>query len=311
MCKVATHAHLFDVREESAEFIIFSPESHDVRMTLHGLLRLSRPVNAIAAGMATTLGYLVGGGLLSPELLVPIAVVSLVTAAGNAVNDLFDASIDALNRPDRPIPSGQVTLREAAHFSVLLFAFGVLLAYLVNPLCFAIASFNSLLLVLYAARLKRLPLLGNLVVSYLSASIFLFGGAVAGIHGMLANAGLALVTLSAMMSRELVKTVEDLEGDRTCGANTFAVAFGVGPTLQLAFSCICIAVLFSLLPIMPGWGIPYLVAISIADAWMLLSLSVAMRCSEPACVRGSGASLKLKAGMFAAVAILVAASMFA
>ena len=66
--------------------------------------------------------------------------------------------IDAINRPDRPIPSGAVSRAAARGYAVTLFLAGILVSFFTNPLCIAIAVFNSLLLIAYAARLKRTPL---------------------------------------------------------------------------------------------------------------------------------------------------------
>lgn len=280
-------------------------------MKFTGLIRLTRPVNAIAAGLATMLGLLVAGGPLSIGAVMPVAIVGLITAAGNAVNDCFDRSIDAINRPDRPIPSGEVTLRQASLFSAMLFVTGIILSLFTNPLCLIIAVFNSLLLVLYASRLKRVPVAGNLAVSYLAGSIFLFGGAFSGLSGLQANGALALVTLFAMMARELLKSAEDLEGDEREGARTFPVLFGPRRTAIFAFACISGAVLVSLLPIMPGWGLFYIPAIASADAWMLIGTARALSCRTSDCIRSTGASRRLKEGMFAAVAIFVMAALFA
>ncbi|NYT06799.1 MAG: UbiA family prenyltransferase [Methanomicrobiales archaeon] len=142
-----------------------------------------RPANAVIAGFAAILGYFIASGTLVPGVLLIWAAVVLVTAGGNTINDYFDAGIDRINRPDRPIPSGEVREREAWNLSFVLFAAGILMTAFTNILCVVIAIFNSLLLFLYAARLKRSCLFGNLAVSYLSASIFLFGGAYLGWEG--------------------------------------------------------------------------------------------------------------------------------
>lgn len=114
-----------------------------------------------------------------------MAVVILVTAAGNVINDYFDAEIDAVNRPKRPIPSGAIGKKPALVYAGILFFLGLLVSWFTTPLCFGIALFNALLLVAYAYRLKSTPFFGNVAVSYLAASIFLFGGAFPGGNGSL------------------------------------------------------------------------------------------------------------------------------
>lgn len=161
-------------------------------MGLHGYLQIIRPVNALVAGIAVLLGVLVAGAEVTPGMSLLVLSVFCITGAGNAVNDYYDRDIDAINRPDRPIPSGAVSMRGgAAVYSAVLFLTGIACAALIHPACFGIACINSVLLVAYAARLKGVPLAGNLVVSYLAGSIFLFGGAAAGLNGLLVNLPLA------------------------------------------------------------------------------------------------------------------------
>ena len=149
-------------------------------MSPAGFFRICRPANSLVAGLAAIVAYLIATGTVVPAVLFLFAIVALITAAGNVINDYYDADIDAVNRQDRPIPSGTVTRQAAFRFAAVLFLAGIAVSLFTTPLCTVIAAFNALLLVGYAARLKSTPLAGNLTVAYLSASIFLFGGALAG-----------------------------------------------------------------------------------------------------------------------------------
>lgn len=82
-------------------------------MSLAGLFTITRPLNAVTAGLAAIVACLIATDTIIPEALLLFAVVTLVTAAGNVINDYFDVEIDRVNRPDRPIPSGQVRLPDA------------------------------------------------------------------------------------------------------------------------------------------------------------------------------------------------------
>ena len=130
-------------------------------MSLAGFLTITRPVNSLVAGLAAIVAYLIATGTIIPESLLLFVVVALITAAGNVINDFFDAEIDAINRPDRPIPSGAISRGAARGFAVTLFLAGILVSFFTNSLCIGIAIFNALLLVAYAAKLKRLPLTGQ------------------------------------------------------------------------------------------------------------------------------------------------------
>jgi geranylgeranylglycerol-phosphate geranylgeranyltransferase len=277
-------------------------------MRLSGLWRITRPVNSIVAGIAGLLGYLIAAGALAPEALILIPIIAFITAGGNVVNDYCDRAIDAINRPDRPIPSGDISPRAALIFSGSLFAAGLATCLFASPLCLAIAIFNSVLLVLYAVSFKRLPLVGNAAVSYLSASIFLFGGALISSAGLVQNLPVAAITFLAMLSRELFKDIEDMQGDQEGGARTLPMLTGVKSTGILALVLAACAVLASWLPVMRWWGPAYLFAITICDAVILAGALQAFQCPDSACMRRTNATSVLKYGMFLALAVFLVAA---
>ncbi|HVP25047.1 MAG TPA: geranylgeranylglycerol-phosphate geranylgeranyltransferase [Methanomicrobiales archaeon] len=277
-------------------------------MTLAGLLTLMRPVNCSVAGLAALLGYVVATGTLTPFSLILFPIVFSITAGGNVFNDLCDLPIDRVNRPGRPLPSGQVTPREAGILALFLFTFGLALTIPAGPACVVIAVANSLLLLVYARTLKRMAGLGNVAVSYLSASIYPFGGALAGIPAMERTLPLAGITFLAMLSRELLKDAEDVPGDRAAGARTVPIVIGVKRTAVVAYACAIGAIVVSLLPVVPWWGGPYLAGIGVADVVILFGAARALRCRTPECVRASRSTTILKAGMYLALAVIAIAA---
>jgi geranylgeranylglycerol-phosphate geranylgeranyltransferase len=194
-------------------------------------------------------------------------VVFLVTGAGNAINDYFDIDIDRINKPERPIPSGKISLKAALCFSLALFAAGIIIAASINMICGAIALVNSLLLIYYASTLKRTALLGNIAVGYLTGSTFLFGGAVffeqGGIKGVFV---LFVLATMATIAREIVKDIEDIEGDREDGAQTLPIIIGPKKAAYLASLIGLIAVLASPLPYIQSlMTVRYLILVAVAD----------------------------------------------
>jgi len=278
-------------------------------MSFSGFFAITRPVNSLVSGLAAVLGYLVATGTLTPTSLILIPIAALVTAAGNVINDSCDAEIDAVNRPDRPIPSGAVSRSAARLFAATLFSAGIILSLFTNVLCLAIALFNALLLVVYAARLKSMPLTGNIAVSYLTASVFVFGGALAGTGGIIANLPLAAVTFLATLARELLKDAEDIEGDAAGGARTFPMVAGIRMTGRLALACSALAAIASIIPFCI-WGIRYLAGIAVVDLVILAATVRALPCTTPACVKRSRATSMLKTGFFAALAVFALAAYF-
>ena len=280
-------------------------------MSAVGFLKITRPANAVMAGVATVVAYFIATGTLVPATILLFVVVLLITAAGNVINDYFDAEIDAVNRADRPIPSGQVSRNAALWYAVVLFASGIAISPFTNPLCAEIALFNSFLLALYAARFKSMPVVGNVVVAYLAGSMFLFGGAFAGISGLIHLTPLAVMTFLAMMARELLKDAEDVEGDKAGGASTLPIRIGVKKTAYCAFVFTLLSAGASTIPyLLWGWGIPYLVMIGIVDIALIIAVYRALHCDSPSCVRNSGASAVLKYSMFASLIVFVLSAHF-
>ncbi len=269
-------------------------------MTARGYLELTRPGNAVASGVLTATGAFVAGGAMSNGLATVLAAGATVFAvgAGNAINDYFDREIDAINDPERPLPRGAVTPRRALAFSLALFA-GAVACVLPLPIpAVAIAAVNLLALLAYTQLFKGLPGVGNAVVAYLGGSTFLFGAAAV---GELGPAPLVLFALAALatFTRELVKDVEDIDGDREEGLRTFPIAFGVRPALSLAAALLALAILLSPLPFLRGtFGLPYLAVVVPADLVMA-------RAALGAFGAPGRAQRRLKWGMYLAAAAFV------
>ena len=243
-------------------------------------LELMRYRNCLMAGFAAVIGTLIAFNILTSgpsssnfegsfpflDAGLVFLVVFLVSGAGNAINDYFDIRIDSINRPERPIPSGRVQAKEALYFSYFLFALGTLLAFSINYVCGLIALFNSLLLVMYAKTLKGTPLLGNLSIGYLTGSVFLFGASIFGLGGIKVLSVLFLLAALAITAREIVKDIEDMEGDRREGADTLPIRIGAKKAGNLAVLIGLLAVLLSPLPyFMSILGLSYLYLVFLAD----------------------------------------------
>src|SRR4051794_2039716 len=93
-------------------------------------LQLIRLPNILTAAADSLAGWLlVTGSVAEPWNWLPLVAASMVLyAAGTALNDVFDFSIDRAERPDRPLPSGRVSRRSAAWLGGLGLAIGPLLA---------------------------------------------------------------------------------------------------------------------------------------------------------------------------------------
>jgi geranylgeranylglycerol-phosphate geranylgeranyltransferase len=279
-------------------------------------LELMRYGNCLMAGFAAIIGTLIAYNILASEASASFhpggfpfldaglvfLVVFLISGAGNSVNDYFDIKIDSINRPERPIPSGRVKLNEALYFSYLLFGFGTLLAFSINQFCGFIALFNSLLLIFYAKTLKGTPLLGNLSIGYLTGSTFLFGASVFGSGGLRALFVLFVLSALAITAREIVKDIEDMEGDKMEGADTLPLRIGAKKAGYLAVLIGFLAVLLSPLPyLMSVLGRNYLYLVLLADLGFFAAIYQILARNNPA-----KSSKMFKIAMFFALLAFIA-----
>ncbi|WP_049983602.1 geranylgeranylglycerol-phosphate geranylgeranyltransferase [Halorubrum sp. BV1] len=239
--------------------------------TARGIVELARPGNCVAAAVLTGTGAFVAGIDAAAGLAaVAMVVTAVAVAAGNAINDYFDREIDAINRPDRPIPRGAVSPRGALGVATGWFALAVALATLLPPLSVAIAAVNLVALVTYTTVFKGTPGLGNVLVSYLVGSTFLFGGAAVGRPTSVVV--LALLAGLSTFAREVIKDVEDVAGDREEGLSTLPIAVGERRALWIATGALVVAVAVSPVPYLTGtFGGVYLVGVAVADAVMLFA----------------------------------------
>jgi geranylgeranylglycerol-phosphate geranylgeranyltransferase len=268
--------------------------------TVRGLLELTRPVNVVAASALTFIGAFVAGGVTTQPFAVAaaIAATGLAVGAGNAINDYFDREIDRINRPDRAIPRGAVSPRGALVFSAVLFLGAVVLALALPMAAIAIAGINLLALVAYTEVFKGLPGLGNALVAYLVGSTFLFGAAAVGRIGP--TVVLFVLAAVATLTREIIKDVEDIEGDRKEGLNTLPIVIGERRALLVAAALLVVAVLASPVPyVLDYFGATYLLLVVPANAIMLYAAYESF--ADP-----SASQSHLKYGMFLAAVAFVA-----
>jgi len=229
-------------------------------------LEILRMPNAAMSVVATVLTALIVGFYDPVQIALASLAVFLISGAGMVINDYFDLKADAINRPKRPIPSGRISRRSAMIYAAMLFAAGNATALFLNLGMFTIAAINTALLIAYAMKVKRIPLAGNLVVGYTSASIFLFASL---LSGSITYTVIILFVLafSASIGREVAKAIEDMEGDRKAGARTLPVALGRDFSAWVSISFIIMAVLFSPLPYVLGLlSINYVYAVIVTDA---------------------------------------------
>ena len=236
---------------------------------MNAYLEILRPFNAMMAVITIILMAVISGQFTFNVFLAGI-VVFVATGAGNAINDYFDHKIDAINRPERPIPSGRISLKIAGIYSLLLFVVAIIIGFVIGILPGIIVFLSSLLMVYYAYSLKTKCLIGNLSISFLTGLSFVLGGVV--VNEITISIYLGFFAFLMTMAREIVKDMEDMEGDKMEGASTLPIVYGKSVSSKIAAFFMILASLASpVLYFLGIFNILYLLVLAVAIVVFLRS----------------------------------------
>lgn len=219
-----------------------------------------------------SIGGKISGNTLIEQILFSLLVLStiLIAGAGNIINDYFDIKSDKVNKPESWIIGNIIQKRKA-----------ILYQWILNLIAFGIAVFLSLyyhtfwyvfihlfsinILWLYSLYFKKTALLGNLIVSFLTALVVILSGIHFALAGTFSNEipinhlsistdvtqsiyywkkifleGGKFIWIFAFFSfmlnlgREIIKDIEDIEGDKLLSATTLPLKYGVKTSKTLA-----------------------------------------------------------------------------
>ncbi len=266
---------------------------------MKAFVELARPVNLLFGMLGVVVGALVASGTGVVDHQYPVLfgclVVATFMAGGNALNDYTDREVDRKNHPGRPIPSGRLRPKTVMGFSAGMFVICMAIALLLDPIATVIAAVAAVLMVSYDLGLKHRGFVGNVTISLLVGMLFLFGGAVVG--NPLPTVSLLMLAFLATLSREIVKDVQDVEGD--ADRRTLPKAIGIEQATTVAAAMVVMAVALSPIPVVFGLlGLGYLYAVIAADAIFIYSIT---RFKDPA-----RASTLLKYAMGVGLAAFIA-----
>ena len=157
----------------------------------------------------------------------------MVCATSQAVNDWFDRHVDAINEPNRPIPSGRIPGRWGLYIAIIWTILSALLAATLGTWVFWSAALGLVLAWAYSAppaRLKANGWWGNLAVGLSYESLAWITGAAVMLSGALPNwRVLALAGLYGLGAHGIL-TLNDfkaIEGDKRMGVRSLPVQLGV------------------------------------------------------------------------------------
>ena len=190
-----------------------------------------------------------------------------IAAAGNIINDIYDVEIDFINKPSKVIIGSHISEKTAYTLFIILNGMGVLIGFYLSHLVgrsgfFSIFVIVSALLYMYASYLKKIVLIGNMVISILVSLSILIVGLFELLPAMTSQNNATQVTFFNIlwdyalfafiinMIREIVKDIEDIDGDHNAGMNTLPIVLGRDRTNKVV----------SVLTLIPLFGTIYYVA---------------------------------------------------
>lgn len=288
---------------------VSTPSPFSPRQRLWAIIRLMRLSNALpAAGLVLLGGRLARVAPLPAQVGLAAAAMGCITAYGYVSNDLSDLAEDRVNKPDRPLPSGAVGQKVARRLAAFLALLGLLLAAGIGVAPALVAVLALGLLTQYNQGWKSTAGGGNLLIGGLAGGTLLVGGyAGSGMAGILANALPGATLFTFITARELLKTAEDVAGDRAAGKRTAATEHGSRWVVHRVALLAGITALLSLLPVMVlGYSWAYFGVIALGvDGALIYAVIYLWRDASPA--RVSHCLALLKGSYFAGLLALLLA----
>lgn len=204
--------------------------------SVRGLIALLRlPYWMMSGGLALLTAFAITRSILNFEtVLLVFFSMSFITSAGFSLNDYFDRESDAVIKPKRPIPAGLLSLKQVVAASIFLFALGLGLAALINPLSFGILLIDSILLLLYSAFVKRKSgFAANVLVGLLVGTAFIYGEAT--ISNTVSLISLSLYPIACgTIGGNVLRDILSLEGDSKIGYPTLPQKLGNSKSVKIA-----------------------------------------------------------------------------
>jgi 4-hydroxybenzoate polyprenyltransferase len=198
---------------------------------LYYLFRLSRPINLLLAAFIFTWAAYFSALRsfsfgLQKHYWLELMTLLLIMASGYWINDVFDQRIDQINKPHKTIV-GSVLSRKQTLTAYFIAASCALLGTIwFLPFKFWFLNFFAVgVLFFYTSHLKKYAVIGNLAIATLNGLVVLAGGLLLHLKAVHLWGGVFMFTINLL--REIIKDIEDIEGDVAYGVRTLPALIGV------------------------------------------------------------------------------------
>ena len=218
--------------------------SRDASSRLRLWLELSRPFTLVAPALGVVSGAITAAGAYPRDTwtgsLVVYTVIGALMAAvlnagNNALNQIYDLDIDRVNKPQRPLTSGRMTVGDAWTFTRITYVVALVLAWLVAPAgrheCFWIVVAATIATLIYSCpplRTKQRGIWANITIAIPRGVLLKVAGwscvkTIWGVEPCFIGGIFGLFLLGASTTKDFA----DMEGDARGGCRTLPLQYGV------------------------------------------------------------------------------------
>ncbi len=221
--------------------------------SIDAFFRLTRIEHGLMLVLAVAIAEIIilkTPNFLSLPLFLSLLVPLFNEMASFSLNDLLDIKADKINkRNDRPLVTGEISKKIAIATTMLGYSLSLVFAFFINPICLAIAMFFAAFSIAYNYMLKKLPFVGNIYIAISMAIPFVFGNFAVSTEANPAVLSLSLLAFLAGLAREIIKSAEDLEGDKKA-RNAFTLPAVIG-VKHSVYGAVFIYFLFAISAFLP------------------------------------------------------------
>jgi geranylgeranylglycerol-phosphate geranylgeranyltransferase len=207
-------------------------------------LELSRPFTLVAPALGVVSGAITAAGAepsdaWTPALLrytiIGALMAMVLNAANNALNQIYDLEIDRINKPQRPLTSGRLSIPDAWLFTWIGYALALVLAWFVSPggrhECFWVVAIATIFTFIYSCpplRTKQRGIWANVTIAIPRGVLLKVAGwscvkTIWGVEPWFIGAIFGLFLLGASTTKDFA----DMEGDAQGGCRTLPILYGV------------------------------------------------------------------------------------
>ena len=220
----------------------------NLKKKIFAYIKIARPINVIITFLVVIVAILISEKEQTELIVIVLAslAAAFTAAAGNIVNDIYDIETDRVSHPNRVLVLGIITKKEAAIEYRFLNLIAIIISSFLSTGLLLIVITSIIILFFYSYTLKRKPLIGNITVAFLAGLVFIYGGIAAGNP----KAAIIPATFAFLINliREIVKDVQDIEGDSKLNYKTFPIRFGIDGSKLMVILLSIVLILLTLYP---------------------------------------------------------------